>query len=158
MLVDAGAELSASASPLGEMPLHVAAIYGRCKLIGTLWAGSMARKHPNIRFVAVSPGNTAGTNVVNNMKLPSFLVWLANKMALPLMVACGRFHPLRTGAQRYLDVIYGEKEYKTGHYYASETSWPTGRMADQERHCDYLCNERYQDNASEAIHSFIKDS
>lgn len=131
-------------------------VYGRVKLVGNFWAGSMARKHPSIRFIAVSPGNTAGTNVVNNMKLPSPIIWLANKAALPLMVVCGRFHPLHVGAQRYLDVIYDEEKYQSGRFYASATSWPTGRMADQYDHAPgFLYSESYQDNANQAIHSFL---
>ena len=133
-------------------------IYGRAKLLGTLWTGSIARQHPEIRFVAVSPGNTAGTNVVNHMRLPAFIQVIANKIALPLMTTpcCGRFHTLETGAQRYLDVIFDDGEtYQTGHFYGSKKSWPTGPMADQIRHLEYLYDETYQDNASAAIHSFL---
>lgn len=133
-------------------------VYGRAKLLGTLWTGSIARQHPDIRFVAVSPGNTAGTNVVNHMRLPGFIQVLANKIALPLMTTpcCGRFHSLEVGARRYLDVILDDgTTYESGHFYASKRSWPTGPVADQTIHLDYLYKEVYQDNASAAIHSFL---
>lgn len=131
-------------------------VYGRCKLVGTLWTGSMARNHPNIRFIAVSPGNTSGTNVVNNLRLPAPLRVIARKMALPMMVCCGRFHPLPTGAKRYMDVLFDEKTYETGHFYGSERNWPTGPMADQILHLQHLYNEGFQDNANAAIHSFLR--
>lgn len=132
------------------------AAYGHAKLVGTYWAGSMARKHPNIRFIAVSPGNTAGTNVVEGSDYPTIIRVVGNKIVIPFMVLVGRFHPLHVGAKRYLDVLYDEETFETGHFYASKSSWPTGRMVDQKKHLDCVYNRNYQDNANAAIHSYIK--
>ena len=42
-------------------------VYGWVKYGGTLWMSSMARKHPNIRFISVSPGGTRGTQGMNDL-------------------------------------------------------------------------------------------
>ena len=131
-------------------------VYGRVKLMGNLWTGSMARQHPEYRFVAVSPGNTAGTNVVQNMRLPSFARQFASEVGLPLMVMAGRFHPVEVGAQRYVDVLQDDETYESGHFYGTARNHPnTGPMADQQRHMDFLYSKKYQDNANTAIHSFL---
>jgi NAD(P)-dependent dehydrogenase (short-subunit alcohol dehydrogenase family) len=36
-------------------------MYGPAKLVGTFWMPSMARRHPDIRFINVSAGGTTGT-------------------------------------------------------------------------------------------------
>ena len=36
--------------------------YGYVKYVATMWMLSMARKYPDLKFVAMSPGNTGGTN------------------------------------------------------------------------------------------------
>ena len=108
----------------------------------------MARKHPEYRFVAVSPGNTAGTNVVSHMRLPPFARRFASDVGLPMMVLAGRFHPVEVGAERYVDVIQHPEVFETGRFYGSARNHPnTGPMADQERHMSFLYNETYQDNA-----------
>lgn len=139
----------------GRKPAPIDA-YGRAKLVGTFWTGHMARQHPTIRFIAVSPGNTAGTNVVDHANLPFIIKCIGKQCAVPCMVYVNRFHPIEVGAQRYLDVLYDDEDkFETGHFYASQTSWPTGPMVDQKRHLGCLYNETYQDNASAAIHSYI---
>jgi hypothetical protein len=41
----------------GRRP-NPALAYGQAKYIAALWMASMARQHPNRRFVTMSPGNT----------------------------------------------------------------------------------------------------
>merc|ERR1719487_2807257 len=41
---------------------HMSKLLGaHAKLLGTFWIGSMARRHPGLRFVTISPGGTSGT-------------------------------------------------------------------------------------------------
>jgi nucleoside-diphosphate-sugar epimerase len=35
--------------------------YAQAKYFGALWMASLARQHPGIRFITMSPGNTVGT-------------------------------------------------------------------------------------------------
>ena len=42
--------------------------YGQVKLLAALWMAALARRHPQLRLLTISPGNTSGTGAVN--KLP----------------------------------------------------------------------------------------
>jgi NAD(P)-dependent dehydrogenase (short-subunit alcohol dehydrogenase family) len=44
--------------------------YGQVKYIGALWMAYLARRHPDRRFITVSPGNTSGTDGPNGLGLP----------------------------------------------------------------------------------------
>ena len=120
--------------------------YGLCKYIGTMWMASLSRKYPDIRFVSVSPGATANTNVFSDIPAYAFIV---NNV----LSRFGVFHSIETGAQRYIDVVYEDK-YKSGSFYASE-KWATGKIVDQVIHCSDLANKTFQDNAYKAIHHFL---
>ncbi len=41
--------------------------YGQVKYLGALWMSALARKHPDLRLLTVSPGNTAGTDALRDM-------------------------------------------------------------------------------------------
>ena len=41
--------------------------YGQVKYLGALWMSDLARRHPDLRLLTVSPGNTAGTDVFRDM-------------------------------------------------------------------------------------------
>lgn len=127
--------------------------YGPVKYVGALWMSAMARKHPGLRFVTVSPGATYGTNAAD--ELPGFQRFLFTRIAFPLMKLFGRAHNVDTGARRYLDALVDDEQFKSGHFYAS--SWPTtsGELVDQGTVFSDLNNESFQDNAAAAIHRFI---
>lgn len=127
--------------------------YGPVKYVGTLWMASLARKHPNIRFVSVSPGGTSGTAGAD--ELPPVMKFVMKNIAIPLMSTFGLMHNVETGAKRYIDVLKDET-YKSGHFYASKASTTTGAMVDQATIFSDLNNEAVQDNAYEAVQSFIK--
>lgn len=42
-------------------------IYANVNMTAALWMGSMARQHPHIRFVTMSPGGTTGTNGMDDL-------------------------------------------------------------------------------------------
>jgi NAD(P)-dependent dehydrogenase (short-subunit alcohol dehydrogenase family) len=66
--------------------------YSQAKYIAALWMASMARQHPNQRFITMSPGNTSGTGTLSDQPLP---LRLAAKYVMP---AVGLSHNPRTGA------------------------------------------------------------
>jgi len=126
--------------------------YGFAKLVATLWNGSISRKFPDYRFIAVTPGMTTGTNIVNDLGYAKRIMFA---MLVPVARMLGMSHETDVGAKRYLDAMYDFDTYKTGKFYGS-IKGVTGEMGDQLPFFDALGNETFQDNAYEAIHSFLK--
>lgn len=122
------------------------------KFVGALWVSSMARKHPNVRFVTMSPGATKGTNVRRD--LPWYKRFLVG-MILNILSMKGKAHSLDVGARRYIDALLDHRTYQTGVFYGSKDGL-SGDVVDQSVFLDYFSNESFQDNASAAIHSYIK--
>lgn len=73
--------------------------YGLIKLFGTLWMRDLAANH-GYRALAVSPGMTGGTTVMDNLPLPMRLMF--RYIALPLLKLMGNAHDVGVGAARYL--------------------------------------------------------
>jgi NAD(P)-dependent dehydrogenase (short-subunit alcohol dehydrogenase family) len=122
--------------------------YSQAKYIAALWMASMARQHPNQRFITMSPGNTSGTGTLRDQPLP---LRLAAKYVMP---AVGLSHSLKTGAGRLVDGIT-DATLRSGSFYASAASAITGPVADQADIFPDLRNAAFQDNANQAIHRFI---
>ncbi len=128
--------------------------YGYVKYAVTMWMLSMARKYPDIKFVAMSPGNTKGTQAPKN--LPPAMKFMLTYFMMPIiMPLMGMVHKLETGAKRFVDGISDER-YKSGIFYASKEGKLTGDPVDQSTFFVDLKNSSFQDNANEAIHRFIK--
>lgn len=128
------------------------AAYAASKYIAALWMGSMARKHPSIRFVTICPGGTSGTNGADSMQgLQRIFV---KYIAKPLMVAFGMMHSVKKGAARYIDALTDET-YKSGAFYASPINAMIGDVVDQSTILADFANKDFQDNAYEAIHRFL---
>lgn len=125
--------------------------YSHAKFIGTLWASAMARKYQETRFISVSPGYTAGTNINSN-------VLGAEKYMLMCLTPIMKFfkiaHSSNDGAKRYLDVLFDFDQFESGKFYASADG-ATGEISDQATFSDMFANEMLQDNVYEAIHFFI---
>ena len=128
-------------------------VYGPVKYIAALWMSSLARKHPGIRIVTISPGGTSGTDVMND--LPPLMQFMYNQIGLKLMPLFGLMHKLEVGAKRFVDVLH-DKSFKSGIFYGSKKPVLTGPLVDQGTIFDDLNNETIQNNADEAIHNFIK--
>ena len=128
-------------------------VYGIVKYGGTMWMSSMARKNPKIKFISMSPGGTRGTEGFNDMPFLQriFFKYIGMPILMPLM---GMSHSLEKGAKRFVDGI-NDKSLKSGGFYASKEKVLTGIVVDQSTIFPDLKNERYQDNAYEAIHKFI---
>ena len=127
-------------------------IYALVKLMGALWMSSMARKHPSVRFITVSPGGTRGTAVMKDLPLIMKLVF---KTMFLVLARFGFSHSLEVGAKRYVDAISNENLFPSGKFYASPKK-VTGDLVDQTSMSSYLSNEAYQDNANKALHQLIK--
>lgn len=125
--------------------------YGYAKLTATLWMGAMARQHPHIRFVTMSPGGTAGTAGFDDLPLMKRVFF--KHVGGVLMPLFGMMHSVEIGAKRYLDGLLNA-DFKTGHFYASKTGYPTGPVVDQSTIDGTFSNVTAQDNASQALRQF----
>jgi NAD(P)-dependent dehydrogenase (short-subunit alcohol dehydrogenase family) len=126
--------------------------YGPAKYMAAMWMASEARKNPDIRFVTMSPGGTSGTDVMNDLPTPMKLFFKV--VGVRLMPLFGLMQPLDAGAKRYVDGL-NDESYKSGVFYGSKAPVLTGPLVDQGTLFADLNNEAFQDNANEAIHSFI---
>ncbi len=128
--------------------------YAYVKYAETLWALSMARKHPKLKFIVVSPGNTKGTQAPDS--LPPPMRFMLNYVMMPIVFPMmgEMVHTLEVGGKRFVDAISDER-YKTGVFYASKEGKLSGDMVDQGTFFTDVKNTSFQDNANEAIHRFI---
>ena len=122
--------------------------FGQAKYIGALWMGYLARQHPELRFVTVSPGNTTGTGAPSGLPLP---MRVAAKYVMP---ALGLAHKLDVGAKRLVDGVT-DPTLSSGMFYASAANTLTGPLVNQADFLPDLANPSFQDHANEAIHRFI---
>ncbi len=130
-------------------------IYGSVKLMGALWTMSMARQHPDMRFVTVDPGMARGTS--GTATLPWHQRWTMNAV-MWIMQLLGRAHSVDVGAKRYVDVMLNEDDFGSGVWWGSRKGL-TGELADQSEHWpEIIGNESAQDNANFVIHEFLRRS
>ncbi|NLS13143.1 SDR family NAD(P)-dependent oxidoreductase [Vibrio sp. SM6] len=127
-------------------------IYGSVKLMGAMWTMSMARQHPQMRFVTIDPGMARGT--AGTATLPWHQRWMM-EAAMWVMQRLGKAHSVEVGAKRYVDVMLDDDNFKSGVWWGSEKGL-TGKLADQVTYWPELIgNESAQDNANTVIHQFI---
>ena len=129
--------------------------YAYVKYAETMWTLFMARKYPGLKFIAVSPGNTKGTQAPDSLPPPMrfMLKYVMMPIVFPLMG--DMVHTLDVGAKRFVDAI-SEDRYKSGVFYASKEGKLSGDMVDQSTFFTDLKNTSFQENAYEAIHRFLK--
>lgn len=129
--------------------------YAYVKYAETMWALSMARRYPRLKVVAVSPGNTKGTQAAES--LPPPMRFMLNYVMMPIIFPLmgDMVHTLDVGAKRFVDAL-SEDRYKSGVFYASKEGKLSGEMVDQSTFFTDLNNTSFQDNANEAIHRFIR--
>jgi NAD(P)-dependent dehydrogenase (short-subunit alcohol dehydrogenase family) len=129
-------------------------IYGSVKLMGALWTMSMARKHPDMRFITIDPGMARGTSGTAELPLHQRLTM---NFAMWAMERLGKAHSVDVGAQRYVDVMLNGDDFKSGIWWGSKKGL-TGEIADQRVHWpEIIGNETAQDNANTVIHNFLKN-
>ena len=122
--------------------------FGQAKYIGALWMAYLARQHPDLRFITVSPGNTTGTQAPSDLPLP---MRIAAKYVMPTL---GLSHKLDVGAKRLVDGVT-DPTLLSGAFYASAANTLKGPMVNQADFLPDLANPSFQDHANEAIHRFI---
>lgn len=128
--------------------------YSFVKSIGALYMGALARKNPDYVLVTMSPGVTAGTDIMKDMpwyqRVPMSII-------APLMMG-----NVKTGAGRYVSVLLEAEtlgDAPSGKFFASPKGKVHGKeVVDQVVICDDYANEELQDAAFEAIHRFIPSS
>ena len=98
--------------------------FAQAKYIGALWMAYLARQHPDLRFVTVSPGNTTGTQAPSDLPLP---MRVAAKYVMP---ALGLAHKLDVGAKRLVDGVTDPTLF-SGAFYASAANTLTGPLVNQ---------------------------
>lgn len=126
-------------------------IYGTIKLTGALWMASMARQHPHIRFVTMSPGGTTGTNGMDDLPFAKKLFFkYIGGLLMPIL---GMMHSVETGAKRYVDGLLNP-QFESGRFYASRAGSPTGPVVDQVTIDASLGDVDTQDNARRAVYQF----
>jgi len=127
--------------------------YGHVKYVGALWMSSLAREHQNIEFISISPGATKGTAVADN--LPGMLKFMFKYVMFPIVMPIrGMVHSTEKGAARYVEALNNPK-FKSGEFYASHEEKVTGPLMEQSVIFSDLKNPAFQDNANQALHSFI---
>lgn len=124
--------------------------YGSIKYMGALWMSAMAKRHPAIKFITMSPGATTGTEGFDS--LPVIKRW-AMKGAMQMMLLFKKVHRVEQGAQRYLDGLFNA-DYQTGRFYASQKGL-TGPVSDQATLFSDLSDTDIQENAYRAIQRYL---
>ncbi len=127
--------------------------YGQVKLVGALWMAALARRHPALRLLTMSPGNTSGTEVARDFALPVRI--LMKRILMPIvMPLLGVVQGVDQGAKRHVDAL-NDAALKSGVFYGSKANALTGPVVDQSTVMPELANPAYQDNADQAVHRFL---
>ena len=129
--------------------------YGQVKYLGALWVAAMARRHPELRFITMSPGNTAGTEALRDQPAPLRII--GNRILLPYVApALGIGHRLQYGAARLVSAVT-DPSLQSGTFYASAAKTITGPVVDQAEIVPELRDPDVQDHAYEAIQRFVPE-
>ena len=137
----------------GDDKPNIRLAYGQVKYLGALWMAALAREHPQLRFVTMSPGNTAGTQALRDLPLPMRV--LAQRLLMPYVApALGVAHKLDDGAKRLLMAVTNPALH-SGVFYASKVTALTGPVVDQAEIIPELRDPVWQDHAAHAIHRFL---
>ena len=127
--------------------------YAEVKYIAALWMADLARRHPELRLLTVSPGNTQGTEIASSMATPVRL--LMQYLIMPVVApALGLAHSLQTGAGRIVTALT-DASLRSGVFYGSEEKKLTGTVVDQSVIFADLGKADYQAHAVQAVHRFV---
>jgi NAD(P)-dependent dehydrogenase (short-subunit alcohol dehydrogenase family) len=130
--------------------------YGQVKYLGALWMSALARKHPELRLLTVSPGNTSGTDALRDLAAVPRIIM--QRIVMPYVgPVFGISHPLDVGAKRLVDALVAD-DLRSGGFYASGAKTLTGPLSDQSSIVSDFADETAQDHAYQAIHRFLEKS
>lgn len=127
--------------------------YAQVKLVAALWMAAQARRHPELRWLTVSPGNTSGTAIAKDYPLPLRLAlrYLLMPVVLP---ALGAVHDVQAGARRLTEALAGE-QLRSGGFYASRAEALVGPLVEQSEAFPELGDARIQDHAASAVDAYL---
>ena len=127
--------------------------YGQVKYLAALSMAAAARRHPELRILTVSPGQTSGTEAPNNFPWPLrvMLKYVMMPIVAPLL---GIVHPLATGSKRLVDAIV-DPAFLSGVFYASEAKALTGPLIDQAAISPELRDATRRFRTTRAVHRFL---
>ncbi len=98
--------------------------YGEVKYMAALWMSAQARKHPELRLLTASPGNTQGTETASAMPTPVRI--LTQRIIMPIIAPLlGLAHSVETGAGRIVAGLT-KPSFQSGVFYASAEKKLTG--------------------------------
>jgi NAD(P)-dependent dehydrogenase (short-subunit alcohol dehydrogenase family) len=127
--------------------------YAQVKYLAALWMSALARRHPETRFITMSPGNTAGTQALRDQ--PALVQFLMQRVMLPyLLPRLKAAHPLDAGAKRLADAML-DPSLHSGVFYASTATTLTGPTLDQASIMPDFADPTIQDNAYHAIRAAV---
>ena len=130
--------------------------YGQVKYLGAQWMSALARKHPDLRLLTVSPGNTSGTDALRDLATAPRV--LMQHVVMPYVGPMfGIAHPLEVGAKRLVDALVGDS-LRSGGFYASAAKTLTGPLVDQSTIVADFADQATQDHAYQAVHRFLDKS
>ena len=130
-----------------------AAAYAWTKLIGALWMNGLARAHPDLKLLTMSPGGTANTSVMDFMPQPGRFI--IGKILVPRVFPLfGMAHAVDVGARRLVEAVLNDR-FRSGVFYASRTK-VTGPVVDQATLFPALGDPVVQDNAAAAMRRFVE--
>lgn len=104
-------------------------VYAKTKGFAVLYFAEWARRNPEYKVWVVSPGGTAGTNVMEVKAVP-FHFRVMMPVMMPLMKLIGAMHPVEDGSERYVNALTLDHPYPSGAFLASKRG-TTGKLADQ---------------------------
>ena len=130
--------------------------YANSKLIGGLWLAQLAKEHPEIYFVSISPGGCGETDVYQSAPQPfPFLMGL--KPVVASFVAIGACHSVATAARRYVTAVTDEtfpEQFPSGTVVGGpyiQISKSTGVLVDQSAFSPYYADNELQKEAARVV-------
>jgi len=129
--------------------------YAQVKYLGALWMSALARKHPDMRLLTVSPGNTSGTDALRDLAPVPRLIM--QRVVMPYLGPIfGISHSLHVGAKRLVDALVDDR-LQSGGFYASAANTLTGPLRDQSSIVADFADTAIQDHAYDAIGRFLDE-
>lgn len=134
--------------------VDAALAYGQVKLVGALWMSAWARRHPALKFLTISPGNTSGTEIAKHYPLPLrlFLGYVFTPWIAPML---GAVHDVQHGAARIVEAL-SDDTLRSGGFYASGPERVIGPLVEQGPLYSELADLHIQDNAAAAVEHFAR--
>jgi NAD(P)-dependent dehydrogenase (short-subunit alcohol dehydrogenase family) len=137
-------------------PVDGGLAYGQAKLMAALWLSAWARRHPHLKLLTVSPGNTSGTAISEDYPRPLrlFLKYVFTPFIAP---ALGAVHDVKHGAARIVGALT-DPALCSGGFYASGPKALIGPLVEQGEIYAELADPRIQNNAAEVVEHFTGSS